>query len=1458
LENLWKTREHLVAMASAIIARTWRAGALPLIGKLRGELPALVGFALLPLIFYWPVLFGSAVLLPLDNLWTKPPWFGPPGAVPHNGLISDMILQNYPWKLILEQAWRQRELPLWNPYEMAGLPYLGTGQTGALYPFTALFLILGPLRAYGWYSVLHQFLAATLTYGFGRRLGLGRTGSAVAGIVFAFCFFLTVSYIWPMVLGAAVWLPLGLWSVTGLARAAAQGGFARSLAIDLPLGALATALSVLGGHLEITFYATFALALYVIYLGVQLWLGGDRPASGRFVLAAAGAVALGVLIAAVQLVPFLEVLQTNNRQGDTTYCQVISYALPHRQVFGLLLPDFFGNPAIHDYLDLTTLKTTPIERNALGRPIDNAFWGTKNYVEAGGYVGVVPLLLALVAALRSRHRERWFFLGLAGLAVLLAFGTPLYALIYYGLPFFSQLRTPFRWLYLLDFALAMLAGMGLDSVMRRQAVSGDRSQKQSAGPVKELASHDRQRSSFTSPGSWLLILPSSFVRWLPAFIGVLGLFALAGSFVVRGRSATFADRILARSPELQQAFASGAMLYSFEFHNLAVFFGLLTLGGVLIGLLLSDWRLGVFEVDANSGIVVRPSPPPSPSGRGGNILAPFDRLSTGRMTTAESDPPLPRGESGGEGRTTHSIRSSKSVWLAPHQLRNLCALLLIATIVADLFYFGTAFSTKSSAVILQQHLDLTQIIRPDPAGPRVASLADPYVLPANLGTALGIPTVGGYDTIISAGFVRLWSLIEAPVDLPYNQIGRLHRLDSLGSPILDLLGVRYVLSEVPADHPAARLATQIGPIRVYERPSALPRVFIVGSARSVGSADEAFRAMARPDFRPAQVVLLEGGASSDGGGQGTTVIQTYDLDRLTISTTVQGTGWLVLTDQLAPGWSATVDGAATPVLPADGIFRAVRLTTGTHQVAFRYLPLSLQYGGYGTFLGLIVLGIVGTLPLWRRLTGQFAGSAERVFRNSTLPMVTSFLNKAIDFGFAALMLRVLGVTNVGEYTTAVILVGYFEIFTNFGLNGLIIREVARDRDETSRYLANAVALRLALCLVALPVAGAVFWFGRAWFRLGTPGVVVFALLALALIPSNVTGALSALFNGWERNDVPAVVTVATTLARVTLGAIALLSGSGIVGLAAVALGLNFALIVVFAVSARRILHVRLIRPVLADFPAMIAESYPLFLNVVLVTIFFKIDIVLLEMLKGSQTVGYYATAYKWVDGLLIVPSTLTFAVYPALSRFAEQRSEGLRAAYEASVRALVCLALPLAIGVAFLSGDLILLLGGWAYFPQSADALTILIWFLPFSFVNGLTQYALIAVHRQRFITVAFVIAASFNLVANLLFIPTYGFYAASVVTVLSEIVLLVPFLIAVRQSIGWPKWSHTVGKPLLAGGLMLLVALASRQVEIHVGLVAAVLIYIAALRALGVFSPEEIAILRRLVQRRKVVPATA
>src|SRR5512134_1321384 len=110
--------------------------------RLGPDLWAAAVLLLLPLLLFAPVTLGNRTLLPADNLLAIEPWrsaaeqFGasePP--VPHNKLLDDLVLENYPWKKFILESLQARELPLWNPYQFAGLPFLAAGQHSALYPF---------------------------------------------------------------------------------------------------------------------------------------------------------------------------------------------------------------------------------------------------------------------------------------------------------------------------------------------------------------------------------------------------------------------------------------------------------------------------------------------------------------------------------------------------------------------------------------------------------------------------------------------------------------------------------------------------------------------------------------------------------------------------------------------------------------------------------------------------------------------------------------------------------------------------------------------------------------------------------------------------------------------------------------------------------------------------------------------------------------------------------------------------------------------------------------------------------------------------------------------------------------------------------------------------------------------------------------------------------------------------
>ena len=86
--------------------------------------------------------------------------------------------------------------------------------------------------------------------------------------------------------------------------------------------------------------------------------------------------------------------------------------------------------------------------------------------------------------------------------------------------------------------------------------------------------------------------------------------------------------------------------------------------------------------------------------------------------------------------------------------------------------------------------------------------------------------------------------------------------------------------------------------------------------------------------------------------------------------------------------------------------------------------------------------------------------------------------------------------------------------------------------------------------------------------------------------------------------------------------------------------------------------------------------------------------------------------------------------------------------------------------------------------------------------MNGVTQYVLIAVDRQRFLTIAFLIATAFNLVANLVLIPRASYLGAALVTVLSEVVLLGPFWWAITRSLAPVSLSPLVWRPAVAAAV--------------------------------------------------------
>jgi O-antigen/teichoic acid export membrane protein len=420
----------------------------------------------------------------------------------------------------------------------------------------------------------------------------------------------------------------------------------------------------------------------------------------------------------------------------------------------------------------------------------------------------------------------------------------------------------------------------------------------------------------------------------------------------------------------------------------------------------------------------------------------------------------------------------------------------------------------------------------------------------------------------------------------------------------------------------------------------------------------------------------------------------------------------------------------------------------------------------------------------------------------------------------------------------------------YGLATLITRDVARDPTLAGRYLGNSTALRLLFWLGAVGVTALLV--GPLGPALGIDETLAMAiwLLVIGLLPGLLSGIISAMFQAHERMDLPAAVTVFSTIWKVVLGLVALLAGWGYVGLAGVSIVTNLATLVLLAILYGALIG--LPRPSLDKrlLWAMVVVSFPLMINSLLNQLFFKIDVLLLKPMAGDLALGWYSTAYKLIDGLQVIPASFVLALFPLLARHAHDDRARLATVTKSGLKLLLVVAFPVAVGTTLLADWIITLLAGPSYLPESASALQILIWYLPLSFVNGLLLYVLIAVNRQRILTVAFALGVTFNLGANLLLIPIWGYLGAALVTVASEAVLLVPFAWIARREIGSLGLLSVAWRPAVAAAVMALpvwfVSGWSPLLAIPVG----ALVYGAALLALRALTPEEVAQAKSLMRR--------
>lgn len=445
-----------------------------------------------------------------------------------------------------------------------------------------------------------------------------------------------------------------------------------------------------------------------------------------------------------------------------------------------------------------------------------------------------------------------------------------------------------------------------------------------------------------------------------------------------------------------------------------------------------------------------------------------------------------------------------------------------------------------------------------------------------------------------------------------------------------------------------------------------------------------------------------------------------------------------------------------------------------------------------------------------------------------------------SFFYAILTARYLGVQGYGTLSFALAFTGMFSVFADFGLSTLMIREVAREKNLTKKYLGNITIIKTILVLITY--ISIVVIINLLDYPKQTVEIVY--LFAIYINISSFVTLFNSLFQAFEKMEYQSLGQIINS-GLLLLGSLLIIHfGLGITGYGF--LYIIVSLIILFY-SAFLCVTKFTIPRFEVDWhfwKRLIKDAWPMGGMSILTLIYFRIDVIMLSLIVGEAAVGLYSAAYQLSEMTTIIPIMYITAMFPLMSRFYKKSNSSFKKTYAISVKYLTFSAIFVALIITVLAGPIINLIYGNA-FTESVLALQIIIWSAAIMYITMLQGNAIITANKQSFSFKITLITAIFNILINLILIPKYSFYGASFATVLTEAFGFIMGVIFLN------RWGYKINlketflPPFLAlfGAIVITLILLMLNVNIIIITITTALIYIIIIYKSGIKTNDKVLI---------------
>jgi len=397
-----------------------------------------------------------------------------------------------------------------------------------------------------------------------------------------------------------------------------------------------------------------------------------------------------------------------------------------------------------------------------------------------------------------------------------------------------------------------------------------------------------------------------------------------------------------------------------------------------------------------------------------------------------------------------------------------------------------------------------------------------------------------------------------------------------------------------------------------------------------------------------------------------------------------------------------------------------------------------------------------------------ATTKQTIIKNTLWLAISEGILRFSQFLLIIYTIRILGVTEFGKFIFALSFVTIFAVLAEFGLSDIATRELSQDKKIEKQY-SDIFSLKIILTIGALIL----MLIGSFFITSDTVIKRVIWVLSFSVLVGNFSYIIYAFFRARQRMEYEAGAKIVQALITIGIVVFILFNFPSIQNIS-----WGYLISNLLALASLLLFFNFFIQPIKLSFNKTILQKFflfsqPLGLAAIFIVIILNIDSVIMGRLGQITENGWYGAARTVVNLIIVLATLVWMSFYPALSRLFKESKEKFQKAWNYYMESMIILAVPLVIGGLILAPKIIDFIYGQRFSP-SVLAFQILIFSAGIGFIYNPYLIMLFVSNQQKKYLWINLIAAAINTAANIILIPFYSFYGASIAMVITSIFILI------------------------------------------------------------------------------------